>query len=48
MNKGEFQTVMPWTMYTGMTAQDLEAIYDYLKTLKPVENVVVRFADTKK
>lgn len=48
MDKGEFQTVMPWTMYTGMTTQDLEAIYEYLKTQKPVENVVVRFADTKK
>jgi hypothetical protein len=41
--KGEMQTVMPWVMYAGMTEQDLGAIYDYLKTLKPVENVVERW-----
>jgi len=48
LDKQEFQTVMPWSMYTGMTTQDLEAIYDYLKSQKPSNNVVVRFADTKK
>ena len=26
--KGEFQTIMPWSMYAGMTRQDLGAIYD--------------------
>jgi hypothetical protein len=36
----DFQTVMPWTMYGGMTEQDLGAIYDYLHALKPVENKV--------
>ena len=41
--KGEMQTVMPWTMYAGMTEQDLGAIFDYLRTLKPVENVVQRW-----
>ncbi|TLD72564.1 c-type cytochrome [Phragmitibacter flavus] len=40
MMKGEMQTVMPWTMYAGMTEEDLGAIYDYLKTLKPAENPV--------
>lgn len=40
---GEFKTVMPWSMYAGMSTQDLEAIYAYLKTLKPVNNVVERF-----
>jgi mono/diheme cytochrome c family protein len=33
MAKGEFQTVMPWLMYAGMTEQDLGAIYDYLRTV---------------
>ncbi len=37
---GDFQTVMPWTMYGGMTEQDLGAIYDYLRSLKPVANKV--------
>ncbi len=46
--KKEFQTVMPWSMYTGMSTQDLEAIYTYLKSQKPSNNVVVRFADTNK
>lgn len=41
--KGEFQSVMPWTMYTGMTEQDLGAIYDYLRTVKPVDQVVERW-----
>ncbi|MBU2506930.1 MAG: cytochrome c [Bacteroidetes bacterium] len=36
--QGQFQTVMPWTMYAKMTTEDLEAIYSYLKTLKPVDN----------
>ncbi|MCX8011462.1 MAG: cytochrome c, partial [Ignavibacteria bacterium] len=39
----EFNTVMPWTMYAGMTESDLSAIYEYLKTLKPVSNKVERF-----
>jgi mono/diheme cytochrome c family protein len=34
--KGEFQTIMPWTGYAGMTRQDLAAIYAYLRTVKPL------------
>lgn len=41
--KGEMQTVMPWTMYAGMKEEDLGAIYDYLASLPPVENVVERW-----
>jgi mono/diheme cytochrome c family protein len=48
MNKGEFQTVMPWTMYAGMTEEDLGAIFEYLKTVKPVNNTVVRFVALSK
>lgn len=39
----EYQTVMPWTMYCSMKKSDLEAIYTYLQTVKPVKNQVVRF-----
>lgn len=39
----EFQTVMPWLMYAGMEKGDLEAIYTYLKTLKPIKNKVTKF-----
>jgi mono/diheme cytochrome c family protein len=42
--QGHMQTVMPWVMYAGMTEEDLGAIYDYLKTLKPVENLVERWS----
>ena len=38
-------TVMGWLAYSGMTAQDLGAIYDYLKTVKPVRHDVVTFPD---
>ncbi|MGA0555512.1 cytochrome C [Larkinella sp. VNQ87] len=38
-----FNTVMPWTLYAGMTEQDLGAIYDYLKTVKPIRNKVAFF-----
>ncbi|SFO54109.1 Cytochrome c [Algoriphagus ornithinivorans] len=41
--QGEFNTIMPWTMYAGMTEQDLKAIYAYLKTLEPKRNQVIRF-----
>ncbi|GAB3904080.1 hypothetical protein GCM10028803_33500 [Larkinella knui] len=41
-----FNTVMPWSMYAGMSEQDLGAIYAYLKTVKPVRNKVEVFSRT--
>ncbi|GAB3272517.1 hypothetical protein GCM10027347_44210 [Larkinella harenae] len=41
-----FNTVMPWSMYAGMSEQDLGAIYDYLKTVKPVRRKVEVFSRT--
>ncbi len=38
-------TVMGWLAYSGMTPEDLGAIYDYLKTVKPVRHEVVSFPD---
>ncbi len=40
---GEFNTPMPWTLYAGMTGQDLSAIYDYLKTVPPVHHKINKF-----
>jgi hypothetical protein len=40
---GQFQTVMPWTVYAGMSDQDLGAIYDYLRTVPAVKNQVEKF-----
>ena len=44
---GEYNTVMPWKMYAGMDTMDLEAIYTYLKTVKPIEYEVERFSAEK-
>ena len=43
MGKGDLNTPMPWGMYAGMKEQDLEAIYAYLKSLKPIKNRVERY-----
>lgn len=43
LKPGDFNSIMPWTMYGKMTTQDLEAIYAYLRTLKPIKNEVVKF-----
>jgi len=48
MAKGEIQSVMPWTMYAGMTKEDLGAIYMYLRTVPPVKNKVERFSKARK
>lgn len=40
-----YNTVMPWTMYAGMTEEDLGAIYDYLRTVTPVNHLVERFPE---
>ncbi len=39
----EFNSIMPWMMYATMSEQDLGAIYDYLKSNKPIENTVVKW-----
>lgn len=43
---GEFNSVMPWTMYAGMNRQDLRAIFAYLKTIKAIPNKVEKFTST--
>lgn len=43
VGKGNFNTTMPWTMYSKMNAEDLKAIFAYLKTVKPIKNNVVKF-----
>lgn len=48
MMKGDMQTVMPWTMYANMTEEDLGALYDYLKSLPAVENVIERWSVAKR
>lgn len=40
---GQYNTLMPWTSYCGMTNQDLAAIYHYLMSLPPTQNTVIRY-----
>jgi hypothetical protein len=47
LTKSDSNTVMPWTMYGGMETGDLEAMYVYERTLKPISNKVIRFSMIK-
>lgn len=40
----DFNTPMPWITYSTMTEKDLGAIYDYLRTVKPINNKVEIFS----
>ncbi len=40
---GEFNSWMPWVMYSGMDREDLAAIFHYLKSVKPISNKVEKF-----
>jgi mono/diheme cytochrome c family protein len=40
-------TLMPWIAYSGMTDEDLGAVYAYLKTVPAVENRINPFPDAK-
>lgn len=40
-------TIMPWIAYSGMTDEDLGAVYAYLKTVKPVDQKVNPFPDAQ-
>jgi mono/diheme cytochrome c family protein len=41
-------TLMPWVEFSGLSERDLGAIYEYMKTLPPIENVVNSFPDAPK
>ena len=43
IGKENFNSYMPWTMYSTMHTDDLKAIYTYLRTLKPVKNKITKF-----
>ena len=45
---GEFNSIMPWTMYGKMHDEDLKAIYAYLRTVTPINNNVTKFTTAKK
>ena len=41
-NPGKNNSVMPWTIFAGMDDFDLKAIYAYLRSIKPVNNKVIK------
>ena len=47
LKPGDFNSIMPWTMYGKMTDADLEAIYTYLRTVAPIKNDVVKYTAAK-
>lgn len=47
ISEGQFNSVMPWTMYAQMNEEDLAAMYAYMKTIKPVKNKVEHFTAKK-
>jgi mono/diheme cytochrome c family protein len=44
VSKDDLSTYMPWSMYAFMTDEDLGAIYDFLRTVKPVKSSDTEFA----
>lgn len=40
LTPADFNTLMPWTMYAGMTNSDLEAIFLYLQSVNKINNKV--------
>jgi mono/diheme cytochrome c family protein len=43
----DFSTVMPWSVYAGMTDDDLSAIYEYLMSREPVKHSITKFVPRK-
>jgi mono/diheme cytochrome c family protein len=45
IEREKLNTPMPWAMYATMNEKDLEAIYAYLQTVKPIKNKVPRLVN---
>ncbi len=43
VNPGEFNSMMPWNYYSQIKEEDLRAIFAYLQSIKPIENMVIKF-----
>lgn len=39
----EYNTIMPWMMFSKMSEEDLGAIYEYLMTLPPIDNATQKW-----
>ncbi|MGH7441317.1 MAG: cytochrome C, partial [bacterium] len=47
LDKGDYLGLMPYLELAGMSDRDLGDVYDYLRTVPPVHNAVVRFTPPK-
>lgn len=47
LQETDFNTPMPWLMYSGMKVSDLAAIFKYLQSVKPLDNKVEKFTPRK-
>ena len=43
LGRRDMPSIMPWMMYAGMTKNDLGAIYAYLLSLPPKNNVIIKW-----
>ena len=43
LDEKDYNTVMPWMMYSNMKESDLNAIFKYLQTVKPIANKIEKF-----
>ena len=41
---GQINTIMPWDNYAKMDSSDLNALYAYLQTIKPVKQQIVKYS----
>lgn len=42
VKESEYNSLMPWNMFAGMTDDDLGAIYTYLRSVQPIKNSVTK------
>ncbi|MBT3254069.1 MAG: c-type cytochrome [Candidatus Marinimicrobia bacterium] len=45
LSENQVNTPMPWTYYATMQAEDLGAIYDYLRSIPAIDNTVVKYPE---
>ena len=45
---GEYNSIMPWNMYSRMNKEDLSSIYRYIKSVKAIRNKVTKFTSHQK
>jgi len=45
LGEKQFNTYMPWVMFSGMTESDLSALYVFLHSLDPISNKVEKYTE---